>query len=176
MSNALIVVDVQNGFINHYTEHIPERVVTLIESGKYDPVLFTRFINTPGGPYHRFVDWHDCSEPPETDLVDRLLPFASYDTTFTKPGYAGIPAELAEYLQEHEIEQVSIVGIDTDMCVLKIALDLFDLRIEPVIMADCCASTLGLQAHFAGLAVLARNIGANRLRSAGLDNGQLGAP
>ena len=30
MSNALVVVDVQNGFINHYTEHIPDRVVTLI--------------------------------------------------------------------------------------------------------------------------------------------------
>jgi hypothetical protein len=62
------------------------------------------------------------------------------------------------------------------MCVLKVALDLFDLGIEPIIMVDCCASTLGLQAHLAGLAVLARNIGADRLRSAGLDDGRLGAP
>lgn len=176
MSNALIVVDVQNGFINHYTEHVPERVVTLIESGDYDPILFTRFINTPGGPYHRFVNWHELVDPPETDLVDRLAPFATEETTFTKPGYAGIPQELEEYLREHEIEQVTIVGIDTDMCVLKVAMDIFDLNIEPLVLVDCCASTSGLQSHLAGLAVLARNIGADQLRDAGLSGGHLAAP
>lgn len=69
-----------------------------------------------------------------------------------------------------------MVGIDTDMCVLKVALDLFDLIIEPLVYVDCCASTLGLQAHFAGLAVLARNIGADRLRDAGLSGGRIAAP
>jgi hypothetical protein len=45
-----------------------------------------------------------------------------------------------------------------------------------VVMADCCASTAGLQAHLAGLAVLARNIGAQQLREAGLSDGQIAAP
>jgi len=38
------------------------------------------------------------------------------------------------------MERVFIHGIDTDMCVLKIAMDLFDLGIEPVVLTDCCAS------------------------------------
>lgn len=84
--------------------------------------------------------------------------------------------DLVEYLHQQQIKRVSIVGIDTDMCVLKIAMDLFDLGIEPVILTDCCASTAGLQAHFAGLAVLSRNIGAGRLRDAGLNDGVLAAP
>jgi nicotinamidase-related amidase len=62
------------------------------------------------------------------------------------------------------------------MCVLKIAMDLFDVGIEPIILTDCCASTAGLQAHLAGLAVLSRNIGAQRLRVAGLSDGLLAAP
>jgi hypothetical protein len=43
-------------------------------------------------------------------------------------------------------------------------------------LTDCCASTAGLQAHLAGLAVLSRNIGAQRLRDAGLGEGTLAAP
>ena len=47
MAEPLLVVDVQRGFLNEFTHHIPERVVRLIQSNKYDPVLFTQFINTP---------------------------------------------------------------------------------------------------------------------------------
>lgn len=176
MSNALIVVDVQEGFINQYTEHIPERVVRLIGQGDFDPILFTRFINTESGPYRRFMDWHDCAEEPEINLAPELLPHAADDHTFEKDGYAGMPENLARYLDNQNIQRATIVGIDTDMCVLKVAMDIFDLNIEPIVLVDCCASTSGLQSHLAGLAVLARNIGADQLRDAGLSQGRLGAP
>ena len=176
MTRALLVVDIQLGFLNRYTDFIPRRVRRLIERGEHNPVLFTRFINPPGGPYHRFLDWHECVGPPETDLAPELAPWATPDCVFTKPGYTGIPDELAERLRDMEPEEVAVVGIDTDMCVLKVAMDVFDLGIKPVVLVDCCASTGGLQAHLAGLAVLARNIGADQLRDAGLGSGYLGAP
>jgi nicotinamidase-related amidase len=91
-------------------------------------------------------------------------------------GLCGIPNELADYFRGHCFERVFILGIDTDMCVLKIAMDFFDIGIEPIVLTDCCASTAGLQAHLAGLAVLSRNIGAFRLREAGLSEGFLAAP
>ena len=176
MRRALLVVDVQRGFLNPYTEHLPGRVRRLIERGAHDPVLFTRFVNAAGGPYHRFLDWHDCAGPPATDLAPELTRWAVPDCVFTKLGYAGLPEALAERLRELEPEEVTVVGIDTDMCVLKVAMDVFDLGIKPVVLVDCCASTAGLQAHLAGLAVLARNIGADQLRDAGLGAGYLGAP
>jgi nicotinamidase-related amidase len=176
MSDPLLVVDVQRGFINEFTHHIPARVVQLLRSGEYDPVLVTRFVNVPDGPYWRFLDWQECAGPPQTDLAPELAPYVSADRIFSKAGLCGLPAELATYLREHGLERVFIVGIDTDMCVLKIAMDLFDLGIEPIVITDCCASTAGLQAHLAGLAVLARNIGAGRLREAGLSDGAMAAP
>ena len=172
----LLVVDVQKGFLNGYTGDIPGRMVRLMEREGHDPVLFTCFVNLPGGPYHRMLDWHACAGPPETDLAPDLEPFAAADRVFVKPGYTGLPNELADLLRELGAERVTIVGIDTDMCVLKVAMDVFDLGIEPVILVDCCASTAGLQAHLAGLAVLSRNIGAYGLRDAGLGEGQLAAP
>jgi len=176
----ILVVDVQRGFLNDYTRHVPGRVAQLLGRGRgrdrYHPVYFTRFENPPGGPYRKLLSWDACARPPETDLAPELEPFAAAERVFSKPGYAGLPDALAGVLRDAGVERISVVGIDTDMCVLKVVLDLFDLAIEPVVLVDCCASTAGLQAHLAGLAVLTRNIGATRLRDAGLGEGQLAAP
>lgn len=176
MAIPLLVVDVQIGFINDFTHHIPQRIVRLIQQDVYSPVIFTRFINAPDGPYTRLLEWDGCHQEPETELSEDLAPYVQPQFVFSKPGLCGMPNELAEYLCEHHIQQVAVVGIDTDMCVLKIAMDLFDRGIEPIVLTDCCASTAGLQAHLAGLAVLSRNIGAQRLRDAGLGEGMLAAP
>ncbi|MCC6793199.1 MAG: cysteine hydrolase [Thermomicrobiales bacterium] len=172
----LLVVDVQLGFLNDFTNHIPGRIAALIERDRPDPMLFTRFVNLPDGPYQRFLDWHACAAPPETDLAPEIRGYACEDRIYAKPGLAGISDELRDHLKASNYERITLAGIDTDMCVLKIALDIFDLGIEPFILVDCCASTAGLQAHFAGLAVLARNIGADKLRDAGLNGGRLAAP
>ena len=176
MSEPLLIVDVQPGFINEFTHHIPQRIARLIQRGEYAPVLFTRFINSTDGPYQRFLDWHCCDREPEINIVPELEPFVQQSLVFSKPGLCGMTDDLASYLRDSHIERVFIVGIDTDMCVLKITMDVFDIGIEPIVLTDCCASTAGLQAHLAGLAVLSRNIGAQRLREAGVGDGSLAAP
>jgi nicotinamidase-related amidase len=176
MQEPLLVVDVQRGFINEFTQHIPGRIVRLIETGEYSPVLFTLFVNTPGSPYQRLLRWHGCAGPPETDLVQELEPVATDDRAFTKLGKTGMPDELADRLRRDQTSKINVVGIDTDMCVLKIAMDVFDLGIEPLVLVDCCASTAGLQAHLAGLAILSRNIGPHQLRLTRLHEGYLAAP
>jgi nicotinamidase-related amidase len=176
MSQPLLVVDVQRGFINEFTHHVPARVQRLVETGGFGPLLFTRFINTPESPYHRLLDWHACAGPPDTELVPELAQFADPDDIFDKHGLTGVPDALSARLSRDGIQQVSVVGIDTDMCVLKVAMDLFDLGIEPIVLVDCCASTAGLQAHLAGLAILSRNIGPHQLRLTRLNEGYLTAP
>lgn len=178
MSDPLIIVEVQSGFINEFTYHIPQRIAHLIRrnENEYAPVLFTRFINIPDGPYQQFLDWHSCEREPEINIAPELEPWVKPESVFSKRGLCGMPEELASYLREQSVERVFLVGIDTDMCVLKLAMDFFDIGIEPIVFTDCCASTAGLQAHLAGLAVLSRNIGANRLREAGLSDGSLAAP
>jgi nicotinamidase-related amidase len=176
MSKTLLVVDAQVGFINDFTHHIPKRIVQLIQQENYSRILFTKFINSPDSPYTRLLDWRSCNQSPEIDLASELKPFADERLVFTKPGLCGLPHQLIEYFKQHQIQQVFVTGIDTDMCVLKIAMDLFDHGVEPIVITDCCASTAGLQAHLAGLAVLSRNIGAQRLWQAGLGDRTLAAP
>jgi nicotinamidase-related amidase len=172
----LLVVDIQQGFLNEFTEHLPARVARLIDSGRYGPLLFTRFINPPGSAYRRLLDWHACAGPPDTTLAPELAGYSEQGSVFDKHGLAGLPPELSDHLQSLDATRVHVVGIDTDMCVLKCAMDLFDLGLEPVVWADCCASTAGLQAHLAGLAILGRNIGPHQLRLSGLNDGYLARP
>ncbi|MBV8715842.1 MAG: cysteine hydrolase [Chloroflexi bacterium] len=175
-SEPLLVVDVQRCFINDYTRHVPDRIRRLVDLGTFEPVLWTRFVNTPESPYHRLLRWHSCSEPAETELVPELAAMANGEDVYVKEGLTGVPNALAERLQREGIKQISIVGIDTDMCVLKVAMDVFDLGIEPVILVDCCASTGGLQSHLAGLSILSRNIGPHQLRFTRLHETYLAGP
>jgi nicotinamidase-related amidase len=176
MPGPLLVVDVQRGFINAFTAHIPGRIRRLLELHSYAPVLFTRFVNTADSPYRTLLRWDGCASPPDTELVSDLAPLASSGDVYTKSGLTGVPDELAERLRSEGCAEVAIVGIDTDMCVLKVAMDVFDLGIEPIILVDCCASTAGLQAHLAGLAILSRNIGPHQLRLTQLHETYLASP
>jgi nicotinamidase-related amidase len=176
MAQPLLIVDVQRGFINDFTAHLPSRIARLIDTHDFEPILFTRFVNTPNSPYQRLLEWHGCSEPPETEIVPELAAFATDENVFEKRGLTGMPTALAERLERDGIGEINVVGLDTDMCVLKIALDLFDADIEPVVLVDCCASTAGLQAHLAGLSILSRNIGPFQLRLTRLHEGYLSAP
>ncbi len=176
MPEPLLVVDVQRCFINDYTKHIPAKVADLLASDAYGPLIFTRFVNPPNSPFRRLLEWHECESEPGTLLVDEIARAAEHGTTFVKQGHAGVSDELREHLRGLGIERITIVGIDTDMCVPKTAMDVFDLGITPVVLSDCCASTAGLQAHLAGLAILSRNIGPHQLRPSGLGGSEIAAP
>lgn len=176
MAQPLLIVDVQRGFLNELTRHVPVRIATLVERGEHDPLIFTRFVNTPDSPYRRFLDWHECAAEPDTLLAPEMEALAKRGRVFVKQGLAGVPPEMAVYLQTLRPPEVHVVGIDTDMCVLKVAMDVFDLGIRPVILTDCCASTVGLQAHLAGLAILSRNVGPHQLLDKGLGDGVIAAP
>jgi nicotinamidase-related amidase len=176
VADPLLIVDVQNGLLNDFTRHVPKRIVRLIERGEWEPLIFTRFVNTGDSPYQRFLDWHACAGPPETELADELGPFLRRGRVFTKQGRTGLPGDARDYLREQGFNRINVVGIDTDMCVLKSAMDIFDMNIQPIVLADCCASTLGAYAHLAGLAILSRNIGPPQLRDAEMGDAMGRAP
>ena len=161
----LLVVDVQNGFVNEHTRHIIEAVNRLIGafSGRGLPVAFTRFVNTPGSGYQRWIGWARFMDGPENDLSDAID--ASAGLVFVKHGYTAFTPEFESYLLEQRIQRLVLCGIATDGCVLKSAVDAFERGIEPVVVTDACASHAGSEIHAAGLLLLGRFIGTRQLKS-----------
>ncbi len=163
--SMLLVVDVQNGFVNEHTRHIIDAVNRLIGAflGRGEPVAFTRFVNTPGSGYARWIDWTRFMHGPENDLHDAVD--AGAGKVFIKHGYTAFTPEFETFVGAQRVERLVLCGIATDGCVLKSAVDAFERDIEPVVVTDACASHAGSETHEAGLLLLGRFIGARQLKS-----------
>lgn len=166
-NKILIVVDVQNGFIKT-PEHIEKanRIVNLVESGKFDKIVATKFTNYTGSRYEKYFNWSGLKTSDETDLYGKLK--ADVDAVFRKTTYSCVDDDFIELLTElndyEDVEEVYICGLDTDACVLATAVGLFDRTITPIVLEDYCFSTGGEQCHEAGLKCLERTIGKNQIR------------
>ena len=63
MSRPRLDVDVQRGFINQSTRHIPACVARLIEIGEFDPLLFTGFVKRACRAGQRHPAPHPAEHP-----------------------------------------------------------------------------------------------------------------
>jgi nicotinamidase-related amidase len=163
--STLLVVDVQNGFVNEHSRHVIEPINRLIGafSRRGEPVAFTRFVNTPGSGYQRWIGWTRFMHGPENDFYDAID--ASAGPVFVKHGYTAFTTEFENYLRGTQVERLVLCGIATDGCVLKSAVDAFERGVEPVVVTDACASHAGSEIHEAGLLLLGRFIGTGQLKS-----------
>ena len=51
MKSLLLIIDLQNVFINKETEKLPDKINELINQDKYDNIAFTKFINSEDSIY-----------------------------------------------------------------------------------------------------------------------------
>jgi nicotinamidase-related amidase len=154
---SLLIVDVQNCFVNGNTDHLPERIKEIIS--KYPEVVFTRFVNHDGSNFatHGYLK---CKDEQENAIHPILADIAAKHKVFTKNTFSAFKAEgLIEYLRENEIEEVHICGTDTEACVMASAYEAFDLGFRVRVLSELCASCNGKKYHNAGVMVLERNLG-----------------
>jgi nicotinamidase-related amidase len=167
MDNALLlVVDVQNGFLNSRSEHVVPRVLKALEKFRIAglPVAFTRFINRPDSPYVQWIHWSRLMAAPEIDLSPSLE-VKEGDRVFDKYGYTAFSAEFTAFILEKGIQTLVICGIATDGCILKTAVDAFETSVQPIVVSDACASHAGEDVHKAGLLLISRFIGRDQVRT-----------
>ena len=159
MSKALLIVDVQNGFVNEKTKHIPK----LVEKLQYDYsfVIATRFINLPDSPYRKLIKWEHLS--PETDEIELAFKPKEGTVIIDKYIYSCIDERFILLLKENGIDAVDICGIDTDICVTKCAVVLFERNIIPYVLKDFCATHADAEIQEAALVILARYIGKSQI-------------
>jgi nicotinamidase/pyrazinamidase len=138
MSEALLVVDVQNDFTPGGALGVPEgdeiipRINELMASGRFDRVMATRDWHPPDhGSFAPEGPWpvHCVAGTRGADLhaaldrrrIDRILDKGQDRMT---EGYSAFDATgLAGTLREAGIDAVTVVGLATDYCVRATALD-----------------------------------------------------
>jgi nicotinamidase/pyrazinamidase len=152
MACALIVVDFQNDFTPGGALGVPDgdaiapRINELARSGRFDRVVATRdwhpaahgsfavqggqwpehcVQGTPGAELHPALD---------RSAIDEVVDKGQDPLT---EGYSGFDATpLAERLREHDVDEVTVVGLATDYCVLHTALDALALGLRVTVPRD----------------------------------------
>lgn len=153
--SALLIVDVQRGFVNEHTKAVPPLVEK--EQFTYRLVWAAKLEYGDSSPFlriRRHSGFGDVDNPAE--LAFALRPEAR---TIIKHGYSAVTEELLQELKEHDITTVDLMGVDTDQCVLATAFALFDAGITPRVVASHCASTGGPDMHEMGIHVMRRALG-----------------
>jgi nicotinamidase-related amidase len=163
---GLVVVDMQNGFLNEHSLHVVPRVVSLVEQWEHahGDVIFTRYLNYPGSPYERLINWSRLQSPPETEIVDELKPHMERSrAVIDKTIYSLFTDEGKKLVRDAGWTDLVFCGVATDGCVLKSVVDAFELDYTPWVVRDACASHAGEAIHEAGLLLTGRFIGRRQL-------------
>lgn len=128
----------------------------------YCYVIATRFFNPENSFYRKLIGWDRFSLGSE----DIPLAFSARKDALIidKPTYTCVSDSFISWLNERDISAVHVCGIDTDICVTKCAVDLFERGIEPVVLSGLCASHAGEDAHPNALNTLRRYIGRSQVR------------
>src|SRR5689334_16824591 len=122
MKKALVVVDVNNFFLQSAPADFARRIANHIDQSNYDLLAFPVFKNHADSNFVKSLNWSKCSSAEEADLPDELKRFATDKNTFERATYSSFAeTDLQKYLQENEIDEVTLAGIDTDACVLATA-------------------------------------------------------
>jgi nicotinamidase-related amidase len=107
------------------------------------------------------IGWDKVHRAPETDLVSGLLELT--ETLIDKNFYTALTAEFVTVIAENGWQTLLLCGIATESCVLKTAVDAFELGIRPIVVADACASDMGEESHLAGLLILENILGREQI-------------
>jgi len=157
MSNeALIIVDMQNGFNTNLDTQEVEEKLSNINKNDYDMIIATKFVNKEESMFVKQLNYHEMFDVEDTEFLSIVKEL--YDIQVPKNGYDG-SNKIVSILNNTTIDTVYVIGFDTDGCVLSTALGLFDNGYKAKIIEELCASSGGEDVHQAALAVLERCIG-----------------
>ena len=133
MANITIVVDVLNGFCKAGNLASPRcdaaipRIRDLIDERRRagDQLIFLADTHDPNDREFEVFPVHCVRGTKEADVVEELQPFLKDATLIRKRRYSGFfETNLDELLKAARPEQVTVIGVCTDICVLHTVADL----------------------------------------------------
>ena len=156
---ALLIIDVQNYYINDHTKDVPKKIENYIKNSTFDFILFAKFVNHPDSNVWKTFNWKEMRSSPDTDICKNLLPYTKKDTVFKKSTYSIFKSpKFLEFITKHGIIDFTLCGLDTDACVLASAYEAFDSGYKVAINNKLTASHRGESFTKCGLNIINNNI------------------
>ncbi|WP_054740861.1 isochorismatase family cysteine hydrolase [Cellulosilyticum ruminicola] len=158
----LLIVDVQDGYINEFTQRIPKEIEKHVHNFNYDLVIATRFINKSDSLHKSELNMKDMTMlSPHAKLAENIGSLA--DIVIMKSTYTSLTVDVAKLLEKNQVREVYVAGLNTDTSIMATALELFDKGIKPKILSNLCGTIHGEQANSAALEILKNALGENNI-------------
>ena len=157
MKKLLLVIDVQNDFINENTINTLNKIKDLVKSNEYDMIAFTRFINDKESVWYKKLNYNGCM----TEEQQKIVIETNDNKVFDKRTYTAVNDELKKYIKDNSIDEIYLCGFDTDACIQATAIDFFEQGYNVYVLKDYCMSHVGLELHNTIMNNLIRLIGRN---------------
>lgn len=140
MYSALLVIDLQKEFKDDQRNY--NKVVNFVDSNmkNYDFLIGTCFKNGENKLFKEMLKWNGCQNSSIKDSIEYDYINHPNHLINLKFGY-GIDQGLIDYIKDHNIDTVYIVGCDSDGAVLATCFRLFDEEINFKVMKDYIYTT-----------------------------------
>lgn len=134
ISKLLIVVDMVNGFVRKGSLHderiediIPENVRLVKDFlNNEEGVIFFKDCHSLDSIEFNSFPSHCLKDDYESEIVDELIGFSEFNTTYEKNSTSGIfaPRFLNDIEKMKKLREVIVTGCCTDICVMNLAIPL----------------------------------------------------
>lgn len=155
MNKALIIVDMQYGFMNDNTKGLEQKMSKFIDEHKndFEVIIATQYVNHEKTPCYVFEGWKDCMKgTKEANIVDSIL--RRVDFVIEKDVYSCWGDKIVSILKEHKIDKVYFMGVNTGCCVLHSVFDAYNDLQDCAVIEDLCGSTSGENSHKAAIQII----------------------
>lgn len=165
MSKQLYIgIGLQDGFLTDTLRRMDyvARVESFLTTQDKSSVVLTRFVNRAGSSFETLLDWPDMQAGDATTQLFGNLESAGYDV-IEKTSYTAWLPYVQEKVAGLGATELVLFGLDSDACVLKTALDVFEAGYRPIVLTDLCNSSGGDHRHNMGLELLKTLIGERQI-------------
>ncbi len=146
MKKLLIIIDVQNFFINNYTKEIPKKISDYLQEKRtfYDFIVFTKYVNDKNSPSYKKLNFKDCLGGEQIKIVKELENFISKNNVFIKKTYSAFQnKQIVSLIKKYKINKIDLCGLTSDGCVLATAFDGFDRGFDITVLKDLVGTCWG---------------------------------
>ena len=173
MANAVIVVDMQRGFLQEgsplYCGEEARKVIPkaqeLLKEGlaKGAALFFTADTHDPDDKEFQMFPTHCVRGTEEVEIIPELAEFVEKGTVIRKRRYSAFfETALEKWLKELAPEKVIVCGVCTDICVMHTVADARN-RDYPVEVAADCVASFDPEAHEFALKHMDQILGASMI-------------
>lgn len=151
---ALILVDLQNGFLKKQKARLVRNLAKLLKQEKYDLYIEVTFHAKPGSLWEKQIHWtfpYEATAPEVLKLLEGIN--AVKVIKETRSAFKG-DKNIAHLLKKNKIQEIHIVGFDTNDCVFATAQEGFDNGFYTYIIEECTGSSGGSLLHRNAIKIL----------------------